>query len=193
MARRKRSKTEKAKKSSKRRPGAVAAAKSDKEAARHLDAVVDGFERAVDGLQSNVEQLRDALPELVALGVRRDRMQRIKVLADDGILHSLHRLATAIDDCSVTGGLPASLVPLQRSARMALDHFCRTFEVQAVWQPGESRTVTHEQIKDFDWSADPSGEISFPAEVEILRSGWKAGDEVFVLPAVGRRSRGASA
>jgi hypothetical protein len=76
---------------------------------------------------------------------------------------------------------------------MAVDHFCRTFEVQAVYQPGESRTVTQEQFKDFDWSADPSGEISFPAEVEVQRSGWMAGDEVFVLPRVFRRNRGASA
>jgi hypothetical protein len=67
---------------------------------------------------------------------------------------------------------------------MAVDHICRAFEVQAVFQPGESLTVTHEQLKDFDWSAELSGELSFPAQVEVLRSGWKARDDVFVLPKV---------
>jgi hypothetical protein len=154
--------------------------------ARKLDQVVQVFDGAVDVLQDSLEQLRENLPELVALGVRRDRLRRIKVLADDGILDSLQRLAAALEDLGPSG-LPEALVPHHRSARMALDHVCRRFEVQAVYQPGESLAVMQEQVKDFDWSADRFGEVNFPAEVEILQSGWKAGDVVFVLPRVRRR------
>lgn len=161
-----------------------AAKKSDREAARQLDRVVQVFDGAVEGLQNSLEQLRENFPELVTLEARRDRLRRIKVLADVGILDTLQRLATALENCSGTGGLPESLVPLHRSARIAFDHICRAFEVQAVYQPGESLTVTQEQFKDFDWSADRSAEFIFPADVEILQSGWKAGADVFVLPRV---------
>jgi hypothetical protein len=189
VAQKKRSKTQNPKKKSPRlvgqkgRPGAGAAKKSDMKAAHHLDEVVKKFEGAVDGLQSNLEQLRETLPELVSLGVRRDRLRRIKALADDGILDSLQRLATALEDLGPSG-LPEALVPHHCSARMAFDHVCRAFEVQAVYQPGASLTVTEEQLKDFDWSADHSAELNFTAHVEILRSGWKAGEKVFVLPRV---------
>jgi hypothetical protein len=67
---------------------------------------------------------------------------------------------------------------------MAVDHISRAFDIQAVRQPGESLTVSQEQINDFDWSANGAGNINFPTQVEILRSGWKAGDSVFVLPRV---------
>jgi hypothetical protein len=163
------------------------------EAACHLDQVIQTFDGAVDGLQNSLERLRATLPELVALGVHRDRLRGIKALADDGILDSLHRLATALENCNAAGDLPESLVPLHRSARMAIDHICRTFEVEAVYLPGESLTVMHEHFKDFDWSTDHSGELYFPADVEILRSGWKAGDIVFVLPRAVRRDRRTSA
>jgi hypothetical protein len=70
---------------------------------------------------------------------------------------------------------------------MALDHLCRAFGVQAVYQPGESLTVAQAQLKDFDWSADTSGGSDFPVEVEVLQSGWRAGDAVLVLPKVTAR------
>jgi hypothetical protein len=198
MGRNNRPKTRKAKAkpsrsvSQKRRPTPRAAKKTATEAASFLDLVVQEFEVAVDGLQSRLEQLRGTLPEIVANEVRRDRLQRIRVLADDGILDSLQRLAKALEDLGPEG-LPESLVPVHRFARMAFDRVCRTFEVQAVYQPGESLEVTHEQVKDFDWSADCSGELSFPAQVEILRSGWKAGNDVFVLPRAVQRDRNTSA
>jgi hypothetical protein len=107
-----------------------------------------------------------------------------------GILDILQRFATVLEDCG-PGTLPESLVPLQRSARMAVNAICHAFEVQPLYQPGESLTVTQKQVQDFDWSADHFGELSIPAQVEIVRSGWKAGDAVFVLPKVVRRDRGA--
>jgi hypothetical protein len=194
MGRNKRGKTQKAKKGARRTEGqrsrksAGAAQKSAAEAARRLDRAVQEFDRAVDGLQSSLEQLRGTLPELVAIEVRRDRLRLVRALADDGIFDSLQRLARALED-SDPGELPESLVPVQRSARMAVDRICRSFEAQAVYQPGESLTVTQEQVKDFDWSADCSGELTFPAQVEILRSGWRAGDTVLVLPKAVRRDR----
>src|SRR6266851_8193513 len=130
VTQKKRSKTPKPNKKSHRpvgqksRPAAGAAKKSDMKAARHLDKVVNKFEGAVDGLQSNLEQLRETLPELVALGARRDRLRRIKALADDGILDSLQRLATALEDLGPSD-LPETLVPHLYSARMSFDHVCR--------------------------------------------------------------------
>jgi len=164
----------------KSRPAAKAAHRSG--AARQLDQVAQEFDGAVEGLQNSLEKLRESLPELVALGVRRDRLRRMKTLAEDGILDSLQRLATALE--TIGEALPDSLVSLRRSARMAVDHLCRAFDVQAVYKPGESLTVMQEQVKDFDWSADHSGELNFPAQVEVLRSGWKGGDAIFVLPKV---------
>jgi hypothetical protein len=171
-------------------PAKVAANKSTSEATRHLDQVVREFDGAAEGLQIGLDRLRGALPELIEFENRRDRMRRIKVLAADGILDSLQRLAIALDEESgKTGGLPVSLVPLHRSARMVIDHLCRVFEVQAVHQIGESLTVTHEQVKDFDWSADSSGEFNFPVQVEILRCGWKVGETVLVPARAVRRDR----
>src|SRR5437763_15708874 len=158
-----------------RRPAAGAASKSATEMARQLDRVVQEVDIGAESLQNSPETRRGALPELAAVEVRRDRLRRIKTLAGDGILDSLQRLATALGDCDDAGTLPEPLVPLHGSARMVLDHLCHTFDVQAVYQPGEGITVTHEQLKEFDWSADRLGERTFPAEVEVVRSGWKAG------------------
>jgi hypothetical protein len=190
MGRKKLSKSKKAKpkanraKGKKGRTTSVAAEKNVTESARLFDQVVKEFDGAAEGLQNRLETLRGTLDELVAVGVRRDRLRLMKALADDGILDSLQRLAKALEECGVAGALPESLVPLHRSARMAVDHFCRTFEIHPVHQPGESLTVTNEHAKNFDWSADRSSQLDFPAQVEILRSGWKSGDAVFVLPRV---------
>ena len=157
--------------------------------AHQLDNVSRDFDRAVEALQGSLERLRESVPELVALGVQRDRLQRIKVLAEDGILDSLQRLAAALEGIDAAGdALPASVAPFRHAARMAIDHFCRAFEIQAFHQPGESLTVTQEQANDFNWSADSLGSKTFPTQVEILRSGWKAGDAVFVLPRVRGKS-----
>jgi hypothetical protein len=179
----KREKIKKPKKLRPRRPTA-ASKKSPSEEAQHLDQVVQEFDGAVERLQFSLEQLGGTLPALIALGVARDRRRRIKNLADAGILHSLQCLATALEKCGEARQLPDSLVPLQNSARMVCDHFCRAFEVQAVYVPGELLTVPEEHLKNFDWSADYSRERHFPAEVEILQSGWRAGDAVLVLPRV---------
>src|SRR6266540_2676689 len=103
MARPNRSKTQKAKKKSRRRPAARAGKKSDRKAARMLDQVVRDFDGAVDRVQNSLEQLREMLPKLVALEVRRDRLRRIKELADEGILDALQGLATALENCDVAG------------------------------------------------------------------------------------------
>ncbi len=165
------------------RPADGTAKKNESEAVRRIDQAVQEFEAAADGLQTSVERLRGTLPELVAIEVRRDRLRLIRTLADDGILDSLQRLAKALEDLGPEK-LPKLLVPLHRSARIAIDRICRTFEVQAVYQPGESLAVTQEQVKDFDWSVDPTVELNFPVQVEILQSGWKTGDAAFVLPRV---------
>jgi hypothetical protein len=171
---------------------ATAAKKSVTEAARQLDQVVREFDCAAEGLQLSVEKLRGTLPELIDIEVRRDRLRRMKALAADSILDSLMRLATALEECGGKGELPESLVPVHRSARMAIDHLCRAFEVQAVYQPGELLTVTEDQRMDFDWSADFSGERHFPVQVEVIRSGWKAGETVLVPPRVGVRHSAAA-
>lgn len=145
-----------------------------------VDQVVHEFEGAVERLQYGLEELRGMLPELLAVEVRRERLRFIRALADDGIFDGLQRLANALE-CSGPE-LPESLVVLKRSARLMLDRICRAFEVQAVYQPGETLTVTEQQTKDFDWSADQTNESTFPDHVAVLRSGWKVGETVFVLP-----------
>lgn len=191
MGRKKRAKSKnekpksiRAKKGKKARMTSAPSDKSVTELARLFDQVTKDFDGAAENLQNRLEILRGNLDELVLVGVRRDRLRLMKALADDGILDSLQRLANAMEDCGVTGALPEPLVPLHRSARMAVDHFCRTFEIHPVYQPGAALTVIHEHAKDFDWSADGSRQLHFPAEVEVLRSGWRAGDAVFVLPRV---------
>jgi hypothetical protein len=159
--------------------------------ARSLDQVVQAFDHALDSLQNSLERLREVLPHVVALDIRRDRSRRIRTLAEDGILDSLQRLASILDASVACGELPGSLAPHHRSARMAVYHICRTFEVLPVYQPGESLTITQEQAKDFDWSADTSRDVTFPAYAEILRSGWKAGDTVLAVPRVGVCQAGA--
>jgi hypothetical protein len=170
-------------------PAAGSARKNSAEATRHFDKVVREFDGAAEGLQISLEKLRGTLTELIDIGVRRDRLLRVKALASDGILDGLQRLATALESLG-PNALPESL---HRSARMAVDHICRTFEVQPMYQIGESLTVMNDQNTDFDWSADRCGKFTFPADVEILRSGWKAGDAVLVLPRAVRRHCGTSA
>jgi hypothetical protein len=186
MGWKKRSKTRKVNKKKKKQKGRSASSavrKSREQATRRLDEVVQEMDRAVDSLQSSLEQLRGTLPELIALGVHRDRLQLIRTLAEDGILDTLQRLAQVLDNLG-PGDLPNPLVPFHRSARMVIDRICRSFEVEAVYQPGQCLTLTQDQIKDLDWSADRSAEIGFPVKVKVIRSGWKAGDVLIVLPRV---------
>lgn len=166
---------------------AAPAGKGATEASRQLDKVVRQFDGAAENLQNTLEQMRGVLPEIVALEANRDRLRRIRTLADDGILDSLQRLALALEELGPCG-LPKSLVPHYRSARMALDHLCRAFEFQPVYQPGDSLTIKEEQLRDFDWSSDYFDQLTFPAAVVIQRSGWQNRDNVFVQPSVVRRS-----
>src|SRR4051794_32294513 len=82
-----------ASKNEKSRPAAGAAKKRATEAARLLDQVVRDFDGAAERLQTSLETLRETLPEILDVEIRRDRLRRIKTLAADGILDSLQRLA----------------------------------------------------------------------------------------------------
>lgn len=128
------------------------------------------------------ERVRGILPALVANESRRDRLVRIKRLAEDGVLDDLRCLARILED--PRWELPERLVELRHFAGLAIDRICREFEVQPVFEEGQSFLVTEQQQEDFDWSAESETEITFPTNVTILRSGWKTGDDIFVLPKV---------
>lgn len=44
--------------------------------------------------------------------------------------------------------------------------------------------MTEEQQAAFDWSADTSGDRTFPMAVTVLRSGWRVGADVLVKPKI---------
>ncbi len=150
------------------KPGTVKGTKA-------LDKVVRNFDGAV-------EKLREYLPELQADEMRRDRLRRLRSLAGDGILDNLQRFAMALEGIGPES-LHESIRQYHRSARMALDRICRTFEIEAVHRPGDCLAITEQQAKKFEWSGDDV-DAAWPARAEVLRSGWKCGSEVFVLPKV---------
>jgi hypothetical protein len=166
------------------RSSAPKRARTKTDEVRQLDAAAQAFEGAAERLQDSLENLRATLPSVVTLGIQRDRSLLVKALIDEGILDSLQRLGTALESCGSAAQLAPPLVPLQRIGQIVLAHLCRAFEVEPVHQPGDLLTLTEERFTDFDWSADPSEDNAFPVTVEILQSGWKTQDRVFVLPKV---------
>lgn len=152
-----------------------------------FDTIVREFDGSVENIHYCIDRLQGSLSDVVELNASRDRIRRLLSLAEDGILHDLQRLASALDECHKSGTLPESIKPVGHGARLALDRLCRAFGVVAVCQPGEFVTVLEEEFENFDWSADRTPARTFPILAEVIRSGWKAGESAFVLPKVRTR------
>lgn len=158
-----------------------AAIPGGKQAALKLDRLIKKYDVAVDSLRGIVEEVGEFRYELLAAEAKRERRRRFASLAEAGVLHDLQTLAVALEKLP-SDELPPSLSGVRRYAHLAVSQLARTFEVQAIHQPGDVVPVQENQLTEYDWSADLPGQRTFPLTAKIIRCGWKCGSEVLVKP-----------
>jgi hypothetical protein len=153
--------------------------------AGQLEKVSREFDAAVDNLRTNLGVVGECLYELLAAEAARESRRQFASLAEAGVLHCLQTLAAAMDSVPQEA-LPPSLEGVERYATRAVSEIARTFNVQAIHQPGEVITVAEEAQMAFDWAADTISDRTFPFRATVLRSGWRCDSEVLVRPKLTR-------
>ncbi len=158
-----------------------------KQEALKLDRLIKKYDVAVDTLRGIVEEVGEFRYELLAAEAKRERRRRFATLAEGGALHDLQTLAAAMEKLP-SDTLPPSLSGVRRYAHIAVSQLARTFEVQAIHQPGDVVTVQESQLTEYDWSADLPGPRTFPLSAKVVRCGWKCGSETLVKPRLTREA-----